>query len=82
MYEATGPGRSEQKGNAAMKDVLMNAEGAEFGIALMNDPATTLPGMCEGPVLEDRTLGKGTPYSQQQADSMGSLAGSPANTEG
>lgn len=57
QYEFRSEGLSEKGGNAALKDLMMNAEGAAFGASLMLDPSTPFPGMCSGPLLEDRSMG-------------------------
>ena len=59
-YEWNGSGGlRENSGNAALKDVLMNAEGTQYGVDLMNNPEHELPGFCEGPPLEYRKFGGG-----------------------
>ena len=55
QYELLPTSFQEKSGNASLKDVLMNAEGAAFGSALMKDQTTALPGAQDGPALEDRT---------------------------
>lgn len=44
----------ERQGNSALKDIVMNAYGAEFGIQLFKAPTTRLPGRFEGPQVENR----------------------------
>jgi hypothetical protein len=56
QYELRPGSQMETSGNAALKDVLMNAEGAQFGTDLMRDASVSLPGMHEGPEVEDRRV--------------------------
>jgi hypothetical protein len=56
-YEAQRPeSLAENHGNAAIKDILMNAEGSDFGIRLFRDPKTALPGAYDGPAAENRDI--------------------------
>ncbi|PIQ27493.1 hypothetical protein COW36_10090 [bacterium (Candidatus Blackallbacteria) CG17_big_fil_post_rev_8_21_14_2_50_48_46] len=44
----------ERQGNSALKDIVMNAYGSEFGIQLLKNPTTPLPTRFEGPQVENR----------------------------
>ncbi len=55
QYELLPSSFAENSGNAGLKDILVNAEGAAFGSALMRDAETELPGAADGPALEDRS---------------------------
>lgn len=55
QYELLPNSLGEGQGNSGIKDILMNAEGAAFGVdAMYGDPA--LPGMFDGPDVENRHL--------------------------
>lgn len=56
QYELQGENLVEDSGNSALKDVLMNAEGARFGTDLIKSPSTDLPEKFDGPA-EDRSIG-------------------------
>lgn len=56
QYELMPNSLREGSGNSALKDVLVNAEGAAFGAALMQDPCSALPAQMDGPPVEDRTI--------------------------
>ncbi|MGN6109833.1 MAG: hypothetical protein ACTHU0_32295 [Kofleriaceae bacterium] len=56
QYELLPGSLGEHSGNSALKDVLVNAEGARFGTSLLSNPATLLPGMYDGPPPEDRSI--------------------------
>ena len=64
QYELLPSSFQETSGNAGLKDVLVNAEGAAFGSSLMKDPATALPGAQDGPALEDRTWDNADSFDQ------------------
>ena len=55
QYELLPSSFGENSGNSGLKDILVNAEGAAFGSDLMRDASTELPGMTDGPALEDRS---------------------------
>lgn len=56
-YEAERPeSLAENHGNAAIKDILMNAQGSDFGIRLFRDARTPLPGAGDGIAPEDRDI--------------------------
>ena len=55
QYELLPSSFGENSGNAGLKDILVNAEGAAFGSSLMRDADTALPAAADGPALEDRS---------------------------
>jgi hypothetical protein len=56
-YEAERPeSLAENHGNAAIKDILMNAQGSTFGAQLFRDARTPLPGANDGIAAEDRDI--------------------------
>ena len=55
QYELKPGSLGEGQGNSGLKDIAMNAEGAAFGAALMNDPTKQLPDKYDGPPVEDRS---------------------------
>lgn len=55
QYELMPNSFSENSGNAGLKDILVNAEGAAFGSSLMRNASTALPTAADGPALEDRS---------------------------
>lgn len=44
----------EHQGNSGIKDMIINAYGAEFGIQFFNDAKTRLPEVHEGPPVENK----------------------------
>ena len=80
QYELKPGSFREEHGNAGMKDILVNAEGAAFGSDLVRDPNASLPGQDAGPPYDVRGLGKmsaldpATDAVLQQAD-LGTLDG-------
>ena len=54
QYELMPGSFRENSGNAGLKDILVNAEGAAWGTALLESPDQALPGTFDGPALEDR----------------------------
>jgi hypothetical protein len=58
QYELLPTSIHEGSGNAGIKDILMNAEGASFGTDFVTGKRAALPGQMEGPDVEnrDRTL--------------------------
>lgn len=56
QYELMDGSLKEGAGNSGIKDILMNAEGAGFGEALMQRPCASLPGQNDGPGVEDRSI--------------------------
>lgn len=44
----------ENNGNSGIKDIIINAYGAEFGIKLFNNDNTQLPKSTEGPQIENK----------------------------
>jgi hypothetical protein len=62
QYELLPGSIAERSGNSAIKDLLVNAEGARFGTTLIADPrGSLLPGMFDGPPVEDRTFPRADP---------------------
>jgi hypothetical protein len=57
QYELKPRSFQEEHGNAGLKDILMNAEGAAFGSDLLRDPSAPLPGQDHGPPFDTRALG-------------------------
>lgn len=57
QYELRPSSFREEHGNAGLKDILVNAEGAAFGSDLVRDPAAALPGQDQGPPYDVRGLG-------------------------
>ena len=57
QYELRPGSFQEEHGNAGLKDILMNAEGAAFGSDLLRDPSASLPGQDAGPPFDTRALG-------------------------
>ncbi len=55
QYELLPGSFRENSGNAGLKDILVNAEGAAWGTRLLDDPELSLPGQFDGPALEDRS---------------------------
>ena len=55
QYELQPSSFQENSGNSGLKDILVNAEGAAFGSALMKNSATMLPKTEDGPAIEDRS---------------------------
>ena len=55
QYELMPGSFRENSGNAGLKDILVNAEGAAWGTALLESPDKALPGTFDGPALEDRS---------------------------
>ena len=55
QYELLPGSFQENSGNAGLKDILVNAEGAAWGTRLLDDPELSLPGQFDGPALEDRS---------------------------
>ena len=55
QYELMPGSFQENSGNAGLKDILVNAEGAAWGTELLKDPDLDLPGTFDGPALEDRS---------------------------
>jgi len=64
QYELMDHSLSENEGNSGLKDILVNAEGAQFGTSLMSAPDTPLPGQYDGPAPEDRSIGN-LPWNDQ-----------------
>lgn len=58
QYELKPGSFREEHGNAGMKDILVNAEGAAFGSDLVRDPSAPLPAQDAGPPFDVRALGK------------------------
>ena len=58
QYELKPGSFKEEHGNAGLKDILMNAEGAAFGSDLMADPTASLPGQDQGPPPQSRDWGR------------------------
>jgi Domain of unknown function (DUF4157) len=54
QYELLPTSIHEGSGNAGIKDILMNAEGASFGTDFINGKRSDLPGQMEGPQVENR----------------------------
>lgn len=54
QYELLPTSLYEGSGNAGLKDILMNAEGASFGSDLVSGKRPALPGQMEGPPPENR----------------------------
>jgi hypothetical protein len=48
---------AENDGNAAMKDLLINAYGVEFGVQLFSSSTIPVPSKFEGPQIQDRSVG-------------------------
>jgi Domain of unknown function (DUF4157) len=67
QYELLPTSIHEGSGNAGIKDILMNAEGASFGTDFVTGTREHLPGQMEGPEVEnrDRTL-----FSDAQPDAL------------
>lgn len=57
QYELRPGSFREEHGNAGLKDILVNAEGAAFGSDLVRDPAAALPRQDQGPPYDVRGLG-------------------------
>jgi len=57
QYELRPGSFQEERGNAGLKDILMNAEGAAFGSDLLRDPSAPLPDQDHGPPFDTRALG-------------------------
>lgn len=77
QYELMPKSFGENSGNAGLKDILVNAEGAAFGSRLMTDATTRLPGMHDGPALEDRSwedLPSFDPETQALLEKAGDLS--------
>ncbi|HCH62416.1 MAG TPA: hypothetical protein DFR83_06405 [Deltaproteobacteria bacterium] len=77
QYELLPSSFGENSGNAGLKDILVNAEGAAFGSSLMRDAGTELPAMSDGPALEDRSwedLGEFDAETQALLDKAGDLS--------
>ena len=77
QYELLPTSFGENSGNAGLKDILVNAEGAAFGSDLMRDSGTVLPSMTDGPALEDRSwedLGAFDAETQALLDKAGDLS--------
>ena len=55
QYELMPSSFRENSGNAGLKDILVNAEGAAWGTGLLRDPEQSLPSAFDGPALEDRS---------------------------
>ena len=55
QYELMPSSFRENSGNAGLKDILVNAEGAAWGTGLLEDPEQSLPSTFDGPALEDRS---------------------------
>lgn len=58
QYELKPSSFKEEHGNAGVKDILMNAEGAAFGSDLMADPTASLPAQDQGPPPQSRDWGR------------------------
>lgn len=56
QYELQPGSVAEHSGNSGLKDIIMNAEGADFGTSLLNTPETLLPNKFSGPPTEDRSI--------------------------
>lgn len=65
QYELRPSSFRENSGNAGLKDILVNAEGAAFGSDLMRDSSTKLPEAQDGPAIEDRSWEELSTFDEQ-----------------
>lgn len=56
QYELMPESLCEGSGNSAVKDILVNGEGAAFGTSLLRNPDRALPATDDGPPPEDRSI--------------------------
>jgi hypothetical protein len=67
QYELLPTSIHEGSGNAGIKDILMNAEGASFGTDFVSGKRSDLPGQLEGPEVENRDR---TKFPDAQPDAL------------
>jgi hypothetical protein len=67
QYEMLPTSIHEGSGNAGIKDILMNAEGASFGTDFVTGTREHLPGQMEGPEVENRDRAK---FPDAQSDAL------------
>jgi len=54
----SGRDMRENEGNAAIKDIIINAYGSEFGVQLFQNRNIKLPQKHEGPMIQDRSVSR------------------------